>query len=362
MPFASKQQQEEARAINTFDYLQAKYPGMLEKADGEWRWTEHHSLVVTPSNGKWHWINAGFGGTNPVDFEEKVNGVPFPKSVFSVLDMKPAARLQQQTRQREPEPPRKKDAVFELPHRCRNNEDAIKYLQGRGIDLEIINRCIAAGSIYESVTPIYEKGADGRLHPKLGRSGREMVIHNCTFVGFGPAGDAKFACSRGMVGSFKQDIDGSAKEYNFVVPAKDPACKNLVVNEAAIDSLSDATLKKYQGQPWDDFHYLSSSGTSPLALLQFLKDHPGIENVYFGLDYDAAGLMGVKKMMLAVLSDPTLMKRVQILMPDLPPPGMDKNEHLQSLVSAKDSWASLKKTQVARAGRSEQTEPARATR
>ena len=349
MPFASKKQIEDAKAINTFDYLQAKYPGMLAKKDGEWRWTEHGSFVVTPKNGKWHWINAGFGGVNAVDFEEKVNGVPFPQSIFTVLDVRPQVGERSKNREKEPEP----EAVFELPFCCRDNEQAIEYLMGRGIDLEIINRSIADGSLYESVNPIYVIDDAGHYHPKLGRNGREIVVHNVTFAGFDIEGQARFGCSRGLQGSkYRQDMTGSQKDYNFVIAAKDPECQNLVVLEACIDALSDATLKKYQAGNEGDFWYISAGGNSPLAVIQFLKDHPAVTHVYFGNDNDKAGIDGVKCMMRDILADEGLFKQVQLLMPDLPPPGMDKNKLLTEMLAQEDSWVNVKKKQIAANDRS----------
>ncbi len=44
-----------------------------------------------------------------------------------------------------------------------------------------------------------------------------------------------------------------------------------------IDALSRATLRKTETGDWDKAHYLSLSGTSPLALLQYLTDHPAID-------------------------------------------------------------------------------------
>ena len=67
----------------------------------------------------------------------------------------------------------------------------IQYLFGRGIDYQLIQECIADGTLYES--------AD---------------YHNAVFIGKDESGTPKYASLRGTLGStFKQDASGSDKRY-----------------------------------------------------------------------------------------------------------------------------------------------------
>ena len=70
--------------------------------------------------------------------------------------------------------------------------------------------------------------------------------------------------------------------------------------ESAIDLLSFATMCKQIGRDWRRDHLLSLAGvyrprkelqesSMPLALTQYLKDHPGIRKIVLRLDNDYAG-------------------------------------------------------------------------
>ncbi len=183
---------------------------------------------------------------------------------------------------RPPEQPR----AFVLPEANRCATAAVSYLQRRGIDSEIISRCMKAGIFYES-----------------------RNYHNCVFVGRDRAGKARFACMRGTMGDFKADAPGSDKRFNFCLPSADPSSVLLTVFESPIDALSLATLRKVKRTAWDKCNYLSLGGTAPLALLQFLKDHPEIKQVYLCLDNDKAGLDGMARIEAAIKDDKELQGR-----------------------------------------------------
>ena len=94
----------------------------------------------------------------------------------------------------------------------------IQYLFGRGIDYQLIQKCIADGMLYES--------AD---------------YHNAVFISKDESGTPKYAALRGTLGStFKQDASGSDKRYSFRLLTKKPAY-TVHLFEAAIDLLFYAT-------------------------------------------------------------------------------------------------------------------------
>ena len=91
----------------------------------------------------------------------------------------------------------------------------MQYLFGRDIDYQLIQECIADGTIYESVD-----------------------YHNAVFVGKDKSGTPKYAALRSTLGSpFKQDASGSDRRYSFRLLAKEPI-NTVHLFEAAVDLLS----------------------------------------------------------------------------------------------------------------------------
>ena len=202
-----------------------------------------------------------------------------------------------------PKPPK----PFALPEASRFPTAMLSYLQGRGIHPELLQACIQAGTLYES-----------------------RKYQNCVFVGRDPTGRARFACLRGTRDSFKIDVEGSDKRYNFSLLAADPSCPRLAVAESPIDALSLATLVKRFGGEWRDSHYLSLGGTAPRAMLQFLHDHPHVTHLSLCLDNDKAGMEGMERLETAIRQLPELAQRMKLIHHNPPPAehGKDYNEFL----------------------------------
>lgn len=198
---------------------------------------------------------------------------------------------------------------FILPAANHDNSRVAAYLAGRGIDGEIIDLCIRQNTLYE--------GAG---------------THNAVFVGKDKSRTPRFACMRGTQGSFKQDVAGSDKRFNFCLRSSGSEGRILAVLESPIDALSFATIRRMGTGIWEDFHYLSLGGTSPLALIQYLQDHPHIDRVYLCLDNDRAGHEGMARLEQTILSGSMLKNRISALTLEPPPIGKDYNEMLQSLL------------------------------
>jgi len=165
--------------------------------------------------------------------------------------------------------------AFILPERNDNNRRVFAYLYSRGIDPEIINHCIKHGKLYED-----------REH------------HNAVFIGFD--GDApRCASMRSTLSdsTFLRDEEGSDKRFSFSFIASDNN-GSLIVTESAIDLLSYLTLMKRNRHDWQFVNGVSLTGvykpredtpTVPMALEQYLKDHPQISRIALCLDNDEAG-------------------------------------------------------------------------
>ena len=336
MPWATAEMTDRAKQVNLFDYLQSCHPDKIKRTGSdEYCLVEHDSLKITPSNGKWNWGSRGFGGVDPVNFLIKVWGYSFPDAVQELLDQRqhvpprPAGYYAHAESQKKP---------FSLPPKHSNSGRAVAYLKSRGIDGEVIGACIKAGILYES---------NGKYH-------------NCVFVGKDSKDTPRFACVRGIGTDFKRDVTGSEKKYNFALLSTMPDCRRVQVAEAAIDALSLATIHKISGpnpDKWQQTHYLSLGGTSPLALVQFLKDHPSVDKVVLGLDADPAGRTGAEKIVAAVQAEPTLSTR-QIEINYVPPPRCkDYNEYLQEKLN--EGKARKAKPHTPSRGRPQQAAPVR---
>lgn len=287
-----------AKEWDLLSYLQTYEPQELKRTGPhEFCTVTHDSLKI--SNGKWHWCSRGIGGKTALDYLIHVRGMDFVEAVQVLCgaDSVPIS-IQQVNKPEKPRP-------FVLPEVCRCATHVVSYLQGRGIDPEIIGRCIQNGSLYEN-----------------------KKYHNCVFVGWDKKGTPRFACMRGTSGNFKQDVEGSDKRFSFVLPPSVPTGETIAVFESPIDALSLATINNQKTKDWDRIAYLSLGGTSPLALLQYLIDHSEISQVYLCLDNDIAGLEGMKNIRMA-LNQPDEFSRLTVT--DRSPPkgfGKDYNDLL----------------------------------
>ena len=249
---------EQARQMDLLTYLQHYEPSNLRRVAGNVYCTrEHDSLKI--SNGKWYWWSRGFGGVSALDYLIKVREYSFVEAV---------QQLTGEVGHWIPPPPApKKDEPKELllPNRFKNCDRVIQYLFGRGIDYQLIQDCVADGTIFESAE-----------------------YHNAVFVGKDESGTPKYAACRSTLGStFKQDASGSDKRYSFRLLAKEPTA-SVHLFEAAIDLLSYATYLKCEGKDYRKENLLSLSGVYqpkkemkdskiPIALTTFLSANPQIK-------------------------------------------------------------------------------------
>ena len=304
MSSVTKEQIAKAKEWDLLSYLQAHDPHELKRCGPrEYCTRTHDSLKI--SNGKWCWNSRGIGGRTALDYLIKVQGMDFVSAVETLCGYR-APPPQQRTAPK----PRK---PFALPEASRFPSMMLAYLQGRGIHPDLIRECIKAGTLYES-----------------------RRYQNCVFVGRDLEGNPRFACLRGTRDSFRMDVEGSDKRYNFSLLAADPKCPWLAVAESPIDALSLATLVKLSGGEWRDSHYLSLGGTAPRAMLQFLHDHPHVTQVSLCLDNDKAGIVGMERLEAAIREDSELSQRVTLIYQNPPPVehGKDYNEFLCASIKA----------------------------
>ena len=269
MPFIPPETIHKARELDLLTYLQNYDSGNLVKISGNTYCTkEHDSLKI--SNGKWNWFSRGIGGRSALDYLIKVEGMKFIEAVEHITNCMGARTIIHASKNIKPI-----EKVLVLPKANQNNDSAIQYLESRGIDKNIINYCIETGRIYES-----------------------SPNHNVVMLGFDKYGTARYANLRGIGTDFKGEASGSDKRFSFSISTENSDTVHIF--ESAIDLLSYATMLKINGKKWDEHHLLSLAGvyrpgkelkdsSFPLALKQFLSEHPEVKKIHLRLDDDYAG-------------------------------------------------------------------------
>jgi len=272
MNFVSRERLEKAKQMDLLTYLQSYEPYELVKLSGNVYSTKtHDSLKI--SNGKWCWWSRNIGGRSALDYLIKVKGMTLADAVMlidgRIADI-PATIIRQNS---------EKSADFYLPKRNENNEKVKSYLKGRGIHSVIIDYCLKTERLYE-----------------------EKRFQNAVFVGFDTEKNPRYACVRGTKGKrFMGEVSGSDKHFSFAISSKEKN-NTLHLFESAIDLLSFATLELLEGKDYLLENKLSLAGiyqprkdvkdtNIPMALEQFLSDHPYIKNIKLHLDNDTKALM-----------------------------------------------------------------------
>ena len=320
MPYIPPEVVEQARQIDLLTYLQSCEPQELVRISGNNYTTRtHDSLKI--SNGKWYWWSRGFGGVSALDYLIKVKEYSFVEAVQTLTG--------EASNWIPPPPAQKKEEPKELllPKRFKNCDRVVQYLFGRGIDYQLIQDCVADGTIFESAE-----------------------YHNAVFVGKDESGTPKYAALRGTLGStFKQDASGSDKRYSFRLLAKKPA-DTVHLFEAAIDLLSYATYLKCEGKDYRKENLLSLSGVYqpkkeskdskiPIALSVFLEKNPLIKTIHLHLDNDKTG-----RLCTAALKE--LLKKDYEIVDDPPPVGKDFNDFLLSYLGMEQRKPSRERSDV----------------
>lgn len=300
MPYFSPEIVARAKELDLLTYLQTYEPENLVHFSGSTYCTrKHDSLKI--SNGKWHWFSRGIGGRTALDYLIKVEGYSFPHAVETLIG-RAAAMPPVFHAPKKLEYPRE----FILPELNPNTRKVVDYLMGRGIHPEILDYCQKNKLLFET-----------------------RKYHNALFAGYDASGKMRYGALRGTVGDFKGEVPGSDKHYSFAIPP-DGSTGRLHLFEAAIDAMSYATIFHMKGRSWRRDGLLSLAGVYrnsrqhvvPMALQQYLSDHPEIRELHLHLDNDevgraaAAGIVNGLRNRCTVLNEP-------------PPYGKDVNELLQ---------------------------------
>ncbi|SMC62448.1 DUF3991 and TOPRIM domain-containing protein [Papillibacter cinnamivorans] len=304
MAYISAEDITQAKQMDLLTYLQSYEPQELVRMSGNTYCTrEHDSLKI--SNGKWHWFSREIGGKTALDYLIKVRDYTFLQAVETLLGR--AATNPPVFITLKPEPER----TLLMPELSENTDRVERYLKSRGIHPVIVDYCLENKLLFES-----------------------KDYHNALFIGYDSSGKARYSSVRGTIGAYKGELSGSDKRYSFSIPGKSDT---VHVFESAIDLLSFATLELLEGRDWHGDGLLSLAGVYktkrrdvvPIALEQYLNDHPGIKTLRLHLDNDEVGLGAVA----GIVSG--LDRRYQVY--DEPPKcGKDVNDQLKIKVGIKN--------------------------
>lgn len=264
MGYVSPKDIEQAKQMDLLTYLQNyEQQELVRISTGVYCTREHDSLKI--SNGKWCWFSRGIGGRSALDYLIKVKDYPFVEAVETILGRAAAKPLVFHCQTS------KKPQKLLIPELNESTDIAVRYLKGRGIHPVIIDYCLKNKLLFET-----------KEH------------HNVVFMGYDLQGNPRYGSVRGTRGVYKGELTGSDKHYSFSIPGKE---ETVHLFESAVDLLSYATLELYDGRDWKKDHLLSLAGVFktkrkdvvPIALEQFLKDHPHITTLRLHLDNDEVG-------------------------------------------------------------------------
>ena len=270
MPGVTKEQVAAARRMTAIEFLRRYRAGDLVKssAHGEFELKSHDSFKINGESSLWHWKSRGIGGKSALDYLLHVEGCSFVEAVRLLCDEQPVFTPKNHANVERKRPP------FEPPEKSPTSTRVESYLRCRGISQAVIDHCLQAGILYES-----------------------LPYHNCVFVGRDADGVPKYAALRGTYTygkQFKAESTGSDKRFGFCIePAQESG--TVAVFEAAIDAMAEMTLA---GDAVDKYR-LSLGGIytpevgkpihPPAALEEFLRRHPQVKRIEFCLDNDPPG-------------------------------------------------------------------------
>ena len=268
---------------------------------------EHDSLKI--SNGKWMWWSRGFGGNSALDYLIKVKGLKFMDAMKILTQEVSDLHNSYEKICRESDHDAERKLL--LPKKSELASKVMRYLKGRGIDIDIVKDCIDEGLLYES-----------------------LPYHNCVFVGFDEHNKPAYAFFRSSNDGERLmgEAAGSDKRYAFRI---DRASSTIHVFESAIDLLSYATIMKMKTGNWRAEAMVSLGGVYapspnkpiskiPAALENALQNHPEVKAIALHLDNDNAGRA-------ATLSITEQLKDRYEIRNEPPPKGKDCNDYLMHI-------------------------------
>lgn len=269
-----------AKEIGCYEYFRMNRPSEVKRHGRDYCHVDHDSFCMK-ENGAWWWHSRGLHGSNAISFLMDAEGMSFQAAVMEVLNtIESYYQAGSDTGSRAEYHPRKpverqpEEKKLLMPERDTDTSVIRAYLEGRGIDPEVINHFISQGTVYQ----------DARYK-------------SVCFVGSDAAGNPRLINVRGTRGSFKGNLEGSDRRYAFMNHSD--VRRDVHLFEAPIDLLSYATIIKESGKDFRGFNLVSMSGICgkgdeeeirlPICMEEYLGRFPETTVAYIHFDNDAAG-------------------------------------------------------------------------
>ena len=315
MPYVSQEVIDEVKKIDLLTYLQHYEPDeLVYKAKGEYRTKTHSSLTI--SNGLWNWFQGGVGGKNAVDYLVKIKNMKFIDAVLYLSKLEHINDLKTdfQCNKYNVKPEHDSSKLI-LPNRYENNNKVIAYLKSRGIQDDIINKCIENDLIYEDIN------------------------HNVIFVGYDEDNKPRYAGARATNNTrFMHDITGSNKAYSFTLQSNNQS-NQIHVFEGAIDLLSFASLLLLNNIDYENYTLVSLAGVYqpakiieqskiPKTIERYLSKHDNVNEIVLHFDNDIAGRN-------ATIAFQTVIPKQYKVINEPSPYGKDINDYLRKYLNIK---------------------------
>lgn len=255
-----------ANNINIMDYinnlnLDTKRAGRTIKVEG------YGGLYIDPIKNRWNCFSQSKGG-GPIQLVMFLEDKTWVESVKTLLGNSYESNIVQSNMK---STLKEENKEFILPKKNKTFNHVIAYLiQTRGIDKDIVYKCIQNKTLYE----------DER--------------RNCVFVGYDKEGLPKYAGLRGTSSykTFKGEVENSNKAFSFNIPGK---TNKLYIFESPIESMSYLTLKKkFTYDAEFNHHVLSLGCLATVALDKYLEDNSNIEELNICLNNDKWGIDAAK--------------------------------------------------------------------
>ena len=295
---------QKARSISLLQYMKQTVPDEITLKGKRHYHAKHDSFVIdNGKDGGWYWNSKGEGGHSALDFLIKIERMDFKDAVVRLGGDNIYTKSTQIRHHKETSKQDHDEKKIIMPIAAPNNNNAIKYLENRGLSEHTIKRAIASGLLYESNNK------------------------TCVFVGK-DGNEPKYAYERGIDEEIKKDAPGSDKKFGFCIPAKDRNSKVMAVFESPLDALAHYEICKLNGSQWDGYR-LSLGGVAGAALNSFIEKNPDIKVIQLCLDNDKTGNEVSTRITKEMIQNKTAKGRTITSSP--PPKGKDYLEFLQTV-------------------------------
>jgi hypothetical protein len=262
------------KGIDLLTFLEIAGLGEIVRVgNGTYSTRAHDSLRI--SNGMWIQNSSGAAGKSALDYLIKVEGYTFVEAASKVWEtcISTSPTLPNGPARHPAKAAQAKQFAVPL-FTPQFVSDVVLYLiQKRKLDETVARKLIIKGDIVPSAVGGY---------------------CNAVFVGRDPGGAERYAFARGVYSDFKGEVAGSDKRFPFSYG--NPNSEALYIYESAIDLLSDVTLMKASGEAaYEGGAFLSIGGVAPsrrklpVAVEQYLGDHPQVNKVCLCFDNDGPG-------------------------------------------------------------------------